>query len=60
MTRKWTAHRQTPRRPDRRAGDHVFRNGDRLRIAGTIVETQGDPAPCFYTLGVKSDTITAP
>jgi hypothetical protein len=43
-----------------RHGDLVFRKGDRVRVAGTIVETQGDPAPCFYTIGVKIDTITAP
>lgn len=41
-------------------GDAVFRNGARVRVAGTVVETQGDPAPCFYTLGVKVETITAP
>lgn len=39
-------------------GEPVFRKGDRVRVAGAIVETHGDPAPCFYTLGVKIDTIT--
>ncbi len=41
-------------------GAAVFRNGDRVRVAGTIVRTQGDPAPCFYTLGVRIESLTAP
>jgi hypothetical protein len=40
-------------------GETVFRRGDRVRVNGTIVRTGGDPAPCFYTLGVKIETIAA-
>ena len=29
------------------------RNGDRVRIQATVVEVQGDPSPCYYTLGLK-------
>ena len=42
------------------AGAVVFRKGDRVRVNGSIVRTSGDPAPCFYLLGVKIDTIAAP
>src|SRR5262245_46761699 len=41
-------------------GEVVYRKGDRARIGGTIVGTGGGPAPCYYTLGVKVETITAP
>ena len=41
-------------------GDAVFRRGDRVRVSGTIVRTSGDPAPCFYTLGVKVESIGVP
>lgn len=41
-------------------GDAVFRKGDRVRVKGTFVETDGDPSPCYYTLGVKVETIAAP
>ena len=41
-------------------GAAVFQKGDRIRVAGTIVRTGGDPAPCFYTIGVRIDSITAP
>ena len=41
-------------------GAAVFHKGDRVRVAGSIVRTQGDPAPCFYTLGVRVESITAP
>jgi len=30
-----------------------------VRVAGTIVRTEGDPARSFYTIGVKIDSITA-
>jgi hypothetical protein len=40
-------------------GETVFRRGDRVRVNGTIVRTGGDPAPCFYTVGVKIETIAA-
>jgi hypothetical protein len=41
-------------------GMTVFRNGDRVRVRGSIVRTSGDPAPCFYLLGIKVETIAAP
>lgn len=42
------------------AGAVVFRSGDRVRISGSMVRTSGDPAPCFYTVGVNVESITAP
>jgi hypothetical protein len=43
------------------ANDEVlFRRGDRVRLDGAIVRTTGDPAPCFYTLGVQVEQISAP
>ena len=42
------------------SGDAVFRNGDRMRITGAVIEVHGDPSPCFYTLGVRVDEIAAP
>jgi hypothetical protein len=41
-------------------GQAVFRNGDRVRVAGTMVETSGDPAPCYYRVGIKIDEIGPP
>jgi hypothetical protein len=41
-------------------GHAVYRKGDRVRVAGTIVETSGDPAPCYYRVGVKIDEIGPP
>ena len=41
-------------------GETVFRKGARVRVAGRFVETPGDPAPCFYTLGIRIDAIAAP
>lgn len=41
-------------------GGVVFRKGDRVRIQGSVVEVDGDPAPCFITIGVKVDAITTP
>jgi hypothetical protein len=38
-------------------GDAAFRRGDRVRISGTMVRTGGDPAPCFYTVGVEIERI---
>jgi hypothetical protein len=38
-------------------GAAVFRQGDRVRVNGTIVETRGDPAPCYYLRGLKIDAI---
>lgn len=29
------------------------RNGDRIRVRATVVDVQGDPSPCYYTLGLK-------
>ncbi|HUP55736.1 MAG TPA: hypothetical protein VM408_09540 [Methylomirabilota bacterium] len=34
-----------------------FRRGDRVRIAGAIVEVHGDPSPCYYTRHVRIDSI---
>ena len=41
-------------------GSVVFRKGDRVRVNGSIVRTSGDPAPCFYLLGVRIEAIAAP
>jgi len=41
-------------------GVPVFHKGDRVRVVGTIGRTEGDPAPCFYTVGVRIESITVP
>jgi hypothetical protein len=41
-------------------GDVVFHDGDLVRVAGTIVETDGDPAPCFFLLGFRVEKIAPP
>jgi hypothetical protein len=41
-------------------GNIVFRKGDRVRITGKVVETNGDPAPCFYLRGLRVESIAAP
>lgn len=35
-------------------GSVLFRNGDRVRIVGSIVEVHGDPSPCFYRTGAST------
>jgi hypothetical protein len=41
-------------------GRIAFHRGDRIRIAGSVVEVHGDPSPCFYTLGVNVDEVASP
>ena len=34
-------------------GTEAFRKGDRVKVEGSLIQTSGDPAPCYYTLGMK-------
>jgi hypothetical protein len=40
------------------AGRTVASRGDRILVKGSIVDVHGDPSPCFFTRGIRIDTIT--
>ena len=35
----------------------VIRRGDRVSVSGVVVDTNGDPAPCFFLRGIEIETI---
>jgi hypothetical protein len=40
------------------SGRTVVSRGDRILVKGSIVEVHGDPSPCYFTRGIRIDTIT--
>ena len=42
------------------SGQTAYRNGDRLRLRGTVIEVHGDPSPCYVTVGVRIESISVP
>jgi hypothetical protein len=42
------------------SGEVLFRDGDQVRMVGSLVEVHGDPSPCYFTLGVRVEEIASP
>jgi hypothetical protein len=42
------------------SGEVLFRDGDEVRVVGSLVEVHGDPSPCYFTLGVRVEEIASP
>jgi len=36
-----------------------FRQGDRVRVKGSVVEASGDPPPCYSAYGLSIDRLEA-
>jgi hypothetical protein len=39
------------------SGQEVARVGDRVVVRGSVADVRGDPAPCFYTRGIRIETL---